>query len=314
MALCALASGAVAAEPTWPVRPITAVAVFAAGGTADGVTRIVSQKLSTVLGQQVVVENRAGGGGTVGAAAVARATPDGYTLLMLVSSHAVGETLYKGRKYDLLKDFAPISLIGTSPYWLLVNPHQTKAQTVAELMAAARSQPGKLTFASGGVGALAHLAAEMMKSQKDVDIVHVPYKGAGPALTDLLGGRIDMLFDQPLSSEQFVKAGKLKPLAVTSSQRIPSAPAVPTMAESGFPGFEAIAWFAVAAPAGTPTPVLEQLSKAIHQVLGMADVRAKLEEVGVTPKSSSPAELEALIRTEIPRWRSVVEKAQIKVE
>jgi tripartite-type tricarboxylate transporter receptor subunit TctC len=305
---------ATSAAQSWPAKPLTFVVVFAPGGTVDIVGRTLAAKLSQRLGQTVVVDNRVGAGGLIGAAAVAKAKPDGYTFLMLVSSHSVSETLYPKREYDLVKSFAPVSLIGTSPYWLLINPETTRVSAVKDLVAMVRAQPGKLTYASGGSGGLTHLSAEMMKAQGKLDITHVSFKGNAPALTEVMAGRVDMIFDQPASSESHVKSGKLKPLAVTSRTRLPSYSDVPTMNESGFPGFEVVSWFGVAFPAGTPREIIDKLNQEIAKALAAPEVKQKLEATGITPAPSSPAEFGELIKSEIPRWRKVIEDAGIKAE
>jgi len=301
------------AQP-WPSKPVTMVVVFAPGGTVDIVGRTLANKLSQQLGQSVVVDNKTGAGGVIGATAVANAKPDGYTFLMLVSSHAVGETLYPKRPYDLGRNFAPSSLIGTSPYWLLVGPESMRATDVQQLVAMARAQPGKLTYASGGSGGITHLASEMMKAQGKLDITHVPFKGNAPALTEVMAGRVDMIFDQPASSLGHVKSGKLKPLAVTSRTRLPAFPDVPTMNESGFPGFEAVSWFGAAFPAGTPPEIVNRMSQEIAKALASPEVKEKLESAGVTPVANSPAEFTNLIKTETQRWRKVIEDAKITAE
>jgi tripartite-type tricarboxylate transporter receptor subunit TctC len=314
-ALAVLAVSSVSANAqSWPTKPITMVVVFAPGGTVDIVGRTVANQLTQQLGQQVIVDNKAGAGGTIGAAAVARAKPDGYTILMLVSSHAVGETLYKKRPYDLSKDFTPVSLIGTSPYWLLVNPEVNKTPTLKELVAKIRENPGKMTYASGGSGGIAHLASEMMNLQGKLDVTHVPFKGNAPALTELVAGRVDMMFDQPASSTSFVKAGKLKPLAVTSKTRLAAYPDIPTMAESGFPGYEAISWFGFAVPAGTPPQIVKRLNEATVKALASPEVKDKLEATGITTASSTPAAFSEMIKTEIGRWRTVINDAKVTTE
>jgi tripartite-type tricarboxylate transporter receptor subunit TctC len=313
-ALAALAFAAPAASQAWPTKPITMVVVFAPGGTVDIVGRSVANLLTQQLGQQVIVDNKAGAGGTIGATAVARAKPDGYTLLMLVSSHAVAESLYKKRPYELEKDFQPVSMIGTSPYWLLINPEVNKTPTMKDLVAKIQAKPGDMTFASGGSGGIAHLASEMMNLQGKLKVTHVPFKGNAPALTELVAGRVDMMFDQPASSESFVKSGKLKPLAVTSKTRLPAYPDIPTMAESGFPGYEAISWFGIAVPAGTPPDVVKRLNEAMVKVMANPELRQKLEASGITPGASTPAAFGDLIKTEIGRWRTVVDQAKVTTE
>jgi tripartite-type tricarboxylate transporter receptor subunit TctC len=316
-AICAVCVAAVAhplAAQTWPSKPISMVVVFAPGGTVDIVGRTVANQLSQQLGQSVVVENKTGAGGTIGAAAVANAKPDGYTFLMMVSSHAVGETLYPKRNYDLRKNFAPSSLIGSSPYWLLVNPESMRVARLQDFVALARAEPGKMTYASGGSGGITHLAAEMMKAQAKVDLTHIPFKGNAPALTEVMAGRVDMIFDQPASSIGYVKAGKLRPLAVTSRARLPAFPDVPTMSESGFPGFEASAWFGAGFPAGTSPEIVAKMSQEIAKALATPEVKEKLESAGVTPVASTPADFAALISADITRWQKVINDAGIKAE
>ena len=312
--LGALALALPAASQTWPAKPITMVVVFAPGGTVDIVGRSVANLLTQQLGQQVVVDNKAGAGGTIGATAVARAKPDGYTLLMLVSSHAVAESLYRKRPYDLQKDFQPVSMIGTSPYWLLINPDTNKTPTMKELVARIQAKPGDMTFASGGSGGIAHLASEMMNLQGKLKVTHVPFKGNAPALTELVAGRVDMMFDQPASSESFVKSGKLKPLAVTSKTRLAAYPDVPTMAESGFPGYEAISWFGIALPSGTPPDIVKRLNDAMVKVMANPELRQKLEAAGIAPASSTPGAFSEFIKTEIGRWSTVVEQAKVTTD
>ena len=312
-ATVAVVSATAAAQP-YPSKPISMVVVFAAGGTADIVGRTLGAQLSKQLGQQVIIDNKPGAGGTVGATAVARAKPDGYTMLMLVSSHTTAETLFKSRPYDLLKDFAPVSTIGTSAYWVLVNPETTKAKTIKELVDAMRAQPGKFSYGSGGSGGITHLAGEMMKLQGKLDVVHVPFKGNAPALTELLAGRIDMVIDQPASSEAFVKAGKLKPLAVTSLKRIPTAPDVPTLNESGFPGFEAIAWFGLGFPAGTPPEIVARMNTEVAKALADPELKQKLEAAGITPLSMSSGDFTNVMKADVARWAKVISDAKVTTE
>ncbi len=317
LSACVLAIAAAAPDANaqaWPTKPVTMVVVFAPGGTVDIVGRTLANKLSQQLGQTVIVDNKVGAGGVIGAAAVANARPDGYTFLMLVSSHAVGETLYPKRGYDLGRNFAPSTLIGTSPYWLLVSPDKMPVTTVQQLVTMARAEPGKLTYASGGSGGITHLAAEMMKAQAKLDVTHIPFKGNAPALTEVMAGRVDMIFDQPASSIGYVKAGKLKALAVTSPARLAAFPDVPTMSESGFPGFEATAWFGAAFPAGTPPEIVTKMSQEIAKALASPEVKEKLESAGVTPASSAPADFGKFIKTEIERWNKVIADAKITAE
>lgn len=313
LALCATACTQSFAQ-NWPTKPLTIVAVFSPGGPVDLVARIVAKGLAEQLGQQVIVDNRVGAGGTVGAASVARANPDGYTVLLVNSGHTAAESLYKGRQYDLVKDFLPVSLIGTSPNWLLINPKQHAFASMQELVNYAITNPGKLTYASGGSGGLTHLSSELMKTQKNLDILHVPYKGNAPAFTDLLAGRVDMIFDQPIASEAFVKAGQLKPLAVTSRVRAPGYPDVPTMMESGFPNFNVDVWYGLAFRAGTPPSVVTALNTALEKVLSTADVKNRLIAAGVTPAPGTPLAFEVRIKDDVARWRAIIERTGITAQ
>ncbi len=299
---------------TWPAKPVTVVAVFSAGGPVDMVARIVAKGLGEQLGQQFLVENRVGGGGTVGAASVARGSTDGYTVLLVNSGHTAAETLYKGRGYELAKDLTPVSLIGTSPNWLLVNPKQNAFASIQEMTTFAAANPGKLTYASGGSGGITHLSSELLKAQKNLDIVHIPYKGNAPAFTDLLAGRVDMIFDQPISSESFVKSGQLKPLAVTSRNRLAGYPDVPTMVEAGIPGFVVDVWYGFAFRAGTPPAVVSSLNAALEKVLALPDIRSRLMAAGVTPAPSTPAAFEARIKDDTARWRGLIERTGITAQ
>ena len=303
-----------ASSQTWPDKPITLVVAFAPGGTADIVGRIVAAQLSKQLGQQVIVENKPGAGATIAATAVARAKPDGYTMLQMVSSHATGETLYKNRGYDAMKDLAPISVVATSPYFVLVNPEKTKAATMQDFAAEIRANPGKFSYAHGGSGAIAHLASEMMKAQGKLDMVSVGFKGNSPAATEVLAGRIDMVIDQPASADAFIKAGKLKALAVTSKERIATAPNVPTMNESGFPGYEAMSWFGLAFPKATPREIVERMSSEVAKAMASPEVRSKFEGAGLTPASSTPAQFTSFFESEIGRWRKVINDAKITTD
>jgi tripartite-type tricarboxylate transporter receptor subunit TctC len=312
-AMLSLVAPILSAQP-YPNKPITMVVIFAAGGTADIVGRTLSAQLSRQMGQQVIVDNKPGAGGTIGATLVARAKPDGYTMLMLVSTHTTAETLFKARQYNLLKDFAPVTTIGTSPYWLLVNPEFTKARTIQEFVATMRAQPGKLSYGSGGSGGITHLATEMMKLQGKLEVEHIPFKGNAPALTELLAGRIDMVIDQPASSETFVKAGKLKPLAVTSRTRIPTAPDVPTMNESGFPGFEAVAWFGLGFPAGTSPEIIAKMNMEVTKALADPELKNKFEAAGITPLAMTPVDFTAMIKADVERWGKVISDAKITTD
>lgn len=291
----------------YPERPVTLVTAFTPGGPSDLLARIVGQKLSEILHQPFVVEGRPGGGGNIAAEFVAHATPDGYTLLLGNNSIlATNMSLYKRLAYDARRDFAPISLIGSQPNILVVGP-KLHINSMAELIAFAKANPGKLNYASTGYGAAAHLSAELFKKEAAVDIVMVPYKGSAPALQDLIGGRIDMLFATAASVVGHVRSGALRPLAVTTSKRTRLLPDVATVAELGLPGFEATTWHGLVAPAGTPRDIINTLNRATIEALKDPAVSKSLTDLGVEINSGSPEEFAAYIKSEIPKWAAVIE-------
>ena len=301
--------GVVAAQAAYPSKPITIVVPFSAGGTTDILARIVGQSLGTELGQTVIIDNKPGAGGNIGAQAVARAAADGYTLLMgTVGTHAINAALYKKMPFDPAKDFAPISRVAMVPNVLVV-PASQPYKTVGQVIAAAKAQPGKLTFASSGSGTSIHLSGELFKSVTGIDILHIPYKGSAPAVTDLLGGQVTMMFDNLPSSMQHIKSGKLRAIAVTSAKRSPELPDVPTVAESGDKGFEATSWFGLCAPAGTPPAVMAKLNAAVVKLLANADVKKKLAEQGAEPHGEKPEQFAAFIRSEATKWGKVVRES-----
>jgi tripartite-type tricarboxylate transporter receptor subunit TctC len=311
-ALAAAASLAVgvptgaAAQDAYPSKPITIIVPFAAGGTTDILARVVGEQLGKDLGQTVIIDNRAGAGGNIGGQAAARAAADGHTLFMgTVGTHAINASLYKKMPFDPSKDFAPITRVAMVPNLLVVNP-QVPAKSVQELIAYGKANPGKLTFGSSGSGSSIHLSGELFKSMTQIDMLHVPYKGSAPAVTDLLGGQISMMFDNMPSALQHVKAGKLRALAVTSGKRSPELPDVPTIAEAGVPGYEATSWFGLFAPAATPAAVIAKLNTAIVKVLADPAVKKKLSEQGAEPYSEKPEQFAAFIRTEATKWDKVV--------
>lgn len=297
----------------WPSRPVRVVVPFAAGGIADNLGRQVAARLSQALGQQFVVENITGAGGNPGAAAVARAASDGYTLLMgTVGTHAINPALYKTMPYDHRRDFRPISLVATSPNVLVVHP-SNPAGSVPEFIALARSKPGGLSFASSGAGSSLHLTAEMFMAMTGIRMTHVPYRGSPPALNDLMGGRIDLSFDNVSTSWPLVEAGKLKALAVTSRERAPIAPALPTMGDF-LPGFEATSWHAMFVPAGTPDAIADKLGREVRAIMREPDLVAILGKLGVTPVGSSAADLAAYVDAETAKWAKVVQDAHVTVD
>ena len=287
---------------------------FAPGGANDIVARIVSQKLAERLGQSIVIENRGGAGGTLGTAVAAKAAPDGYTLTVAsTSTHVVAPSVYTRLDYDPARDFAPISLMAVSPYLLVVTP-ALPAKTLQELVALAKKQPGKLNYASAGVGSTTHLAMEMLKSVSGTFMLHIPYNGNGPAGTALIGAQVEVLFGSLPALLPHAKSGRARALAVGTPKRSPSLPDVPTVAESGYPGFDASLWLAIMAPAGTPQPILERLNREIVALIGAADTREALDKAGAEPLTSTPAELAAMIRDGVPKYATIVKTAGVKPE
>jgi tripartite-type tricarboxylate transporter receptor subunit TctC len=298
----------------YPSKPIRLVVPFAAGGATDVLARLVGERLTASLGQQVVVDNRPGAGGNIGSDLVARAEPDGYTILMgAVGTHAINPSLYPKMPYDPVKDFAPVTLVASVPNVLVVNP-EVPANSVQELIDLAKANPGELNFASSGNGTSIHLSGELFKAMTGTDIVHVPYKGSGPAVTDLLGGQVQMMFDNMPSSLPHVKAGKLRALGVTSAKRSPALPEVPTIAEAGVPSYDATSWFGILAPAGTSEPVVTRLQGAIVQALGEPEMRQRMADLGAEPVGDTPAEFGQFIAAEIAKWAKVVNDAGVKLE
>ncbi|ARP83367.1 LacI family transcriptional regulator [Bordetella genomosp. 8] len=308
LALAGLAS--TAAQAAYPERPIRLIVPFPPGGGTDLVGRQLAEGMTQNLGQTVVVENRGGGSTIIGTEAVAKAQPDGYTLLLATFAHAVNPALHKKLPYSTFDAFAPVALIGRSPNVLVVSP-KAPFKSVQELLAYARSHPGKLTFGSYGNGTSAHLAGEMFKSLAKVDIVHVPYRGSGPALTDLMGGQIDMMFSTVSSVAQLVKNDQLRALAVTSAQRSPSHPDWPTVAEAGVPGYVVESWYGIYAPAGTPADVIAHLNAALKVAVQAPGFRRNVEEEGLVINVGEPAQLDTFVRGEAQRWDKIIKDAGI---
>ena len=304
-----LLGGTSALAQAYPTKPVTIIVPFAAGGTTDILARIIGQALTAELGQSVVVDNRAGAGGNIGGQAAAKATLDGHTLFMgTVGTHAINASLYKKMPFDPIKDFAPLSRVANVPNLLVANPNQP-FKSVKDLIAYAKANPGKVNFGSSGNGSSIHLSGELFKSLAKVDMVHVPYKGSAPAVTDLLGNQIAIMFDNMPSAIQHVRSGKLVPIAVTTAKRSPELPNVPTIAEAGLPGYEATSWFGMFAPAGTPAPVLAQLNKALVKVLNQTDVAKKINEQGAETYSETPEQFAAFIQAESAKWGKVVKES-----
>jgi tripartite-type tricarboxylate transporter receptor subunit TctC len=312
-AAAACLPGALRAQ-SFPSRPITLVVPFPAGGTTDILARIVGEFMRTDLGQPVVVDNRAGAGGNIGGQLVARAKPDGYTIFMgTVGTHAINQSLYKKLPFDPIKDFAPLTRVAMVPNLLVAHPSRPY-KTVQELIAHAKANPNKVTFASSGNGTSIHLSGELFKSLAKVDMLHVPYKGSAPAVNDLLGGQVDIMFDNMPSALPHAKAGKLRALAVTTARRSPELPDVPTVAEAGVPGYEATSWFGLFAPAGTPAPVISQLTASIAKALNDPDVKKRIAEQGGEPHPESPQEFAAFIQKESAKWAQVVKASGATID
>jgi tripartite-type tricarboxylate transporter receptor subunit TctC len=298
----------------YPNRSIRLVVPFPAAGTTDILARAVAQKLTESLGQSVVVDNRPGAAGNIGSDLVAKSSPDGYTLLMgTVGTHAINPSLYSKMPYDHLKDFVPVVLVAGVPNVLVVNP-ALPINSVADLIKLAKDKPGTINFASSGSGTSIHLSGELFKTMAGVDMTHVPYKGSAPALTDLMGGQVQIMFDNLPSSLAQIKAGKLRAVAVTSMNRAPALPNVPTINESGLPGFEASSWFGVLAPAGTPAPIVARINAEVNKWLQSADAREKLLGQGAEAAGGSPEQFATFIRAETEKWAKVVKASGAKVD
>ena len=308
-----------AAQTAWPSKPVRIVVPFAAGGTTDILARALAPELSRVFGQQFIVDNKPGAGGNVGADQVAKSPADGYTLLMgTVGTHGINQSLYPKMPFDPIKDFAPITLVAGVPNVLVMNPAkaaEAKINNVADLIRYARANPGKLNMASSGNGTSIHLSGELFKSMTGTFLVHFPYRGSGPALLDLIGGTMDLMFDNLPSAMPQIKAGKLKALAVTTAQRSAALPDVPTIAEAGpVKGFEASSWFGLLAPVGTPADIVSRIQQESAKALGSPALKERLLSQGATPSGMPPAEFAAYIAAETKKWAQVVKASGAKVD
>lgn len=314
IALAAATLSLGAAAQAYPTKPITIVVPFSAGGTTDILARLVGQYLTTELGQPVVVDNKAGAGGNIGGALAAKAPADGYTLFMgTVGTHAINAALYKKMPFDHVKDFAPLSRVANVPNLLVAHPSQP-FKTVPEMIAYAKANPGKINFGSPGNGASPHLSGELFKSMAKVDLTHIPYKGSAPAVSDLLGNQIAIMFDNMPSVIPHVRSGKLRAIAISTAKRSPELPDVPTIAEAGVPGYEAVSWFGLFAPAATPKPVLDKLSAALSKVLANPEVQKKISAQGGETVNETPAQFAAFIRSETTKWGKVVKESGATVD
>jgi tripartite-type tricarboxylate transporter receptor subunit TctC len=302
------------AQANYPNRPIQLVVTVPPGGAADIVARVIGGKLSDALGQPVLIVNRAGAGGTTAAAQVAKSEPDGYTLLLnTIATHGIGPHIYANLQYDPVKDFSPVILVVKLPLIMAVNA-ELPARTVNDVIALAKAKPGELSFSSSGSGGAPHLAGELFKSLTGTDLLHVPYRGSGPAVIDLIAGRIAMMFDATPSLLPNITAGKLRPLAAASPQRHRLLPDIPTFAELGYPGMDIALWYGIAAPGGTPAPIVQRLNAELAKIVDMPDVRKTLSEQGADLQGGSTEDFAAFMRNESARWGAVVKRAGIKPE
>ncbi len=303
-----------ASAADYPHQPVTLVVPFPAGGPTDGMARLLAQKLGDRLGQQVVVDNRGGAGGGIAAQAVAAAAPNGYTLFFgTTGTLAINPSLYARLPYHPVRDFAPISLMATTMNVLVTRP-DLGAKSLKELIALAKAQPGKLAYGSAGNGSSNHLSGELLKSMAGIDTVHAPYRGSAPALLDLMGGRIDFMFDTVAQQTQNIAAGKVRAIAVTGPQRSPLLPEVPTADEASLKGFDVTIWFGVLAPAATPAPIVERLHREIVAVMGTEEMRRRMQADGAQARTTTPAEFAALIRDDTAKWAPVVKASGARVD
>jgi tripartite-type tricarboxylate transporter receptor subunit TctC len=318
--ITAVGAAALAAHPAlraqgaWPQKPITLVVPSAPGGTTDFTARLIAEGLQRALGQPVVIDNKGGAAGNIGNQMVAKARPDGYTLLVAYSGYQVGNPhLFPKAGWDPIKDFTPVAMMTRAPQVLVVHPG-TPAHTLAELVAYAKARPGKLNYASSGMGSIQHIAGELFKQLTGTFITHIPYRGAGPAVQDLMGGQVDMFLTTPAAVVNFVKAGRLRALAVTSPQRLAALPQVPTAVEAGLKGFNLDSWFALYAPASTPPEAVQLLNTELGKILNNPDTRRKAEDAGTSIETMSPAQLGEFTRKELDYWGKVIQTAKITAE
>lgn len=313
LSLSLIAASAVAAEPAYPTKPIRMIVAVPPGGPADTLSRLVAPKLTQSLGQTVVIDNRPGANGNIAYELTARATPDGHTFTAVAAGVVINPSLYASVAYDPLKDFAPITLGITVPNILVVHP-SVPAASVKELIALAKAKRGALTFASAGNGTSGHLALELFRLTSGIDVIHVPYKGGGPALAEVLAGQVQALFSIALAATPQIKAGKLRALGITTAKRSAAAPELPTVAEAGLPGFEVIGWFGWLAPAATPRPIVNRLHAELVSALKLPEVRDRLLSQSAEPVGNSPQAFAAFMKSEYVKWAKVIKAANIKVE
>jgi tripartite-type tricarboxylate transporter receptor subunit TctC len=312
-ALCAAASIVAYGADPYPSKPVRVITPAPAGGNADAVARTVFERVSAQLGQPFVIENRPGAGGNIGTEMAVGQPADGYTMVEIITANTINATLYPNLTFDLMRDFTPVALAAEMPLILVVHP-SVPVKNVKELIEYARKNPGKLNYASAGNGTGGHVAAELFKTMANLDIQHVPYKGATPAVTDLIGGRVELFFDGMPSALQHVQAGRLRVLAITSSRRSATIPDVPTVSESGLPGFDVNLWLGFMAPAGTPADVVKKLNASINDAVQSPTVRERFAKMGLEPAPRSPEAFGALITREIARWAEIIRKSGARVD
>jgi len=310
--LMALA-GYASAQQAYPDRPVRIIVPYAPGSSLDVLGRLVGQKLSGILGQPVIVDNRPGGNTVIGSEALVKSPPDGYTLLLVVNTHAIIPNLLPALPYDAIRDFAPVATVTSTELVLVLHP-SVPANSLQEFIALAKARPGQLNYASAGSGSTTHLAAEMFNMMAGVRMQHIPYKGAGPALTDLVGGQVQLFFTAPIVTIPYIKTGKLKVIAISGETRLPSLPQVPTFSEAGLPGFDVKVWYGVLAPAGTSKAIIERLSSGLAKVMAMTDFKESLVSQGMEPFVSTPEQFGALIRADVAKYAKVIKSAGIKME
>ncbi|MEG1770885.1 MAG: tripartite tricarboxylate transporter substrate binding protein [Comamonas sp.] len=311
---CAIPGFAQGNVGNWPDKPVKWIVPFPPGGAMDAIARTLGEVAGRKLGQPFVIENKAGAGGNIGADAVAKSPADGYTLMITSIGMATNGALYNKLSYDPIKDFAPVSLLAVVPNILVAGPKQSDVKSVKDLIAKAKQQPDKLTYASAGNGTSIHLAGASFTSLTGVKMLHVPYRGSGPAVTDLLGGQVDFMFDSITSARPHIEAGKLRAIAITTKTRSPSLPDVPTVAEAGVPGYEVSPWFATFMPAGTPAPIVEKLGKTLNEAMNDPEVKKRLSAIGAEPIGSTPQALAVHLKTETDRWTKLIKESNIKVD
>ena len=301
------------AQAPYPNKPIRFISPYAPGGSTSTVARVIAQKLTESWGQQVIVDNRSGGNTIIGTETLAKATPDGYTILITTNTHVILPNLYPKVPYDPIRDFAPVGNVYRSEFVLIINA-SVPANTLQELIALAKAKPGQLNYATTGAGGSTHLANEWMNMLAGIRTTHIPYKGAGPALLDLVGGQVQMFINNPLTVMPHIKSGRAKGIAVTGETRLPVLPQVPTFTEAGLPGLDVSPWFCVLAPAGTPKPIIGKLSAELVRIMALPDVQDFLAKQGMNPFSSTPEQLGALMKTEMAKWAKFIKTANIKID